>query len=68
MLPNGILATTAVPQKGVPRLADDEEVVAMPLQGWLYCANLFSLSDIFNHCSIQLLLRFFEAFGKSLPT
>lgn len=52
MLPNGILATTAVPEKGVPRLADDEEAVAMPLQGWLYCANLFSLSDIFNHCSI----------------
>ena len=68
MLPNGILATTAVSEKAVLRLADDEKVVAMQLQGWLYCANLFSLSDIINHCSVQLLLRFFEAFGKSLPT
>ncbi|KAK2547031.1 hypothetical protein P5673_033211 [Acropora cervicornis] len=41
MLPNGILATTAVSEKAVLRLADDEKVVAMQLQD-----NLFSGTQV----------------------
>ena len=52
MLPNGKLATTAIPVKEVPRLADDKKVVAVLLQGLECIEIIYFRLLIFCHFSV----------------